>query len=153
MFSYCVHTQTSLAFGWFRGEWAGLDKKTHLSKETDSLSSGFVGYNIPYDDDRKEKSKMVHNWKVEEGWTGPTIQSQLGVNVDADAATSILHAATRGIKNPNFGILSSTSINGDKSERKGDHNGPVPVAKDIAKTAALEAANEADSTEAHSTKE
>ena len=45
------------------------------------------------------------------------------------------------------------SLNGDKSEQKGDYNGPVPVAKAIAKTATLEAANEADSSEAPLTKE
>ncbi|GFZ21960.1 hypothetical protein Acr_29g0011220 [Actinidia rufa] len=50
-------------------------------------------------------------------------QPQFGVNVDAAAAAVILQAATRGIKNPNFGILSSTSLNGDKSEQKGHHNG------------------------------
>ncbi|XP_057485721.1 LOW QUALITY PROTEIN: uncharacterized protein LOC130772005 [Actinidia eriantha] len=115
-----------------------LDKKTYLSKETDP-SSGSTDYDIPYDGDRKEKFKMVIGKSKKDGQDPPykANQPQFGVNVDAAAAAAILQAATRGTKNPNFGILSSTSLNGDKS----------------AKTAALEAANEADSSESHLTKE
>ncbi|XP_057460832.1 uncharacterized protein LOC130751286 isoform X2 [Actinidia eriantha] len=133
----------------------GLDKKTHLSKETDSSASGSTCCDIPYDGDRKEKFKMVIGKLKKDGQDPPykANQPQFGVNVDAAAAAAILQAATRGTKNPNFGILSSTSLNDDKSEQKRDCSGPVPVAKAIAKTAALEAANEADSSEAHLTKE
>lgn len=142
----------------------GVDKKTRLSKGSDSLSSGSAGYDIPYDADRKEKFRMVIGKSKKEGQDQPskTTQPQFGVNVDAAAAAAILQAATRGIKTPNFGFFSSTaSLNGDSHGRNsegeirksGDNSGPGPVAKDIAKTAALEAANEADSSEAHLTKE
>lgn len=142
----------------------GLNKKTRLSKGSDSLSSGSAGYDIPYDADRKEKFRMVIGKSKKDGQDPPsqTTQPQFGVNVDAAAAAAILQAASRGIKNPNFGFFSnSTSLNGDSHGRNsegeirksGDNTAPGPVAKDIAKTAALEAANEADSSEAHLTKE
>ncbi|XP_058220132.1 uncharacterized protein LOC131330530 isoform X3 [Rhododendron vialii] len=142
----------------------GLDKKTRLSKGSDSLSSGSAGYDIPYDADRKEKFRMVIGKSKKDGQDPPsqTTQPQFGVNVDAAAAAAILQAASRGIKNPNFGFFSnSTSLNGDSHGRNsegeirksGDNTAPGSVAKDIAKTAALEAANEADSSEAHLTKE
>ncbi|KAL6999252.1 hypothetical protein U1Q18_000413 [Sarracenia purpurea var. burkii] len=138
----------------------GQGKRTHLPKESDSLSSGSAGYDMSYDADRKEKFRMVIGKSKKDGQDLPSkaaSQPQFGVNVDAAAAAAILQAATRGIKNTNFGILSSSSLNGRNSEmaseQKGDHSVPVPAAKAIAKTAALEAANEADSTEAHMTKE
>uniref|UniRef100_A0A5B6ZBX9 SURP motif domain-containing protein n=1 Tax=Davidia involucrata TaxID=16924 RepID=A0A5B6ZBX9_DAVIN len=160
----------------------GPDKKTSRSKEeSDSLSLG-SGCDMPYDSDRKEKFKMVIGKSKKDGQDPPSkaTQQQFGVSVDAAAAAAILQAATRGIKNPNLGILSSTSLNGNShmhsSEggqasslgshlssqpesviQKSDQNGKqcvsVPVAKAIAKTAALEVASEADSSEARLTRE
>ncbi|KAL7217916.1 hypothetical protein ACSBR2_011194 [Camellia fascicularis] len=131
---------------------------------------------------RKEKFRMVIGKSKKDGPdpSSKATQPQFGVSVDAAAAAAILQAATRGIKYPNLGILSSTSLNGEshgrnsetgqpsslgtdisshlenviqKSEQKGDQSVLVPIAKAIAKTAAIEVANEADSSEAHMTRE
>lgn len=159
----------------------GPDKKTSRSKERDTLSPGSAGCDIPNDSDRKEKFKMVLGKSKKDGQDPPkTTQQQFGVRVDAAAAAAILQAATRGIRNPNLGFLSSTDMNGNnygrsneggqasslgsrlssqpdnttqKSNPSGEREVSVPVAKAIAKTAALEAASEADSSEAHLTKE
>ncbi|XP_028069435.1 splicing factor, suppressor of white-apricot homolog isoform X2 [Camellia sinensis] len=158
------------------------DKKSSLSKESDSLSLGSASSDMPYDSDRKEKFRMVIGKSKKDG-PDPSSKAtlpQFGVSVDAAAAAAILQAATRGIKYPNLGILSSTSLNGEshgrnsetgqpsslgtdisshlenviqKSEQKGDQSVLVPIAKAIAKTAAIEVANEADSSEAHMTRE
>ncbi|CAL5335659.1 unnamed protein product [Camellia sinensis] len=158
------------------------DKKSSLSKESDSLSLGSASSDMPYDSDRKEKFRMVIGKSKKDGPdpSSKATQPQFGVSVDAAAAAAILQAATRGIKYPNLGILSSTSLNGEshgrnsetgqpsslgtdisshlenviqKSEQKGDQSVLVPIAKAIAKTAAIEVANEADSSEAHMTRE
>ncbi|KAK2970934.1 hypothetical protein RJ640_004726 [Escallonia rubra] len=156
----------------------GQDKRTSVAKGSDTSS---LGSDIPYDSDRKEKFKMVLGKSKKDGQEPPpkATQQQFGVRVDAAAAAAILQAATRGIKNPNLGFFSSTSINGNshdhsseggqassvggfssqpestipKSENNGEHIVPVPAVKAIAKTAALEAAGEADSSEAHLTRE
>ncbi|KAL5101279.1 hypothetical protein RYX36_005606 [Vicia faba] len=106
-------------------------------------------------------------------------QSQTTVNIHAAAAAAILQAATRGIKRPNLEIFSKTSSgNGQglgsdgrnlsssgslpSSQQQGfvqHHNlsaeasASVPVAKAIAEKVAIAAAGEADSSEAHMTKE
>ncbi|KAM7498907.1 hypothetical protein LguiA_023321 [Lonicera macranthoides] len=152
----------------------GPENRTTMSKETDALSHGSVGYDMPYDSDRKEKFKMVLGKSKKDGPEPPskTTQQQFGVGVDAAAAAAILQAATRGIRNPNFGFLSSTSLNGNSQGRSSDgglsaqperiiqksaenveRTVSAPVAKAIAKTVALEAASEADSSEAHLTTE
>ncbi|KAA8523650.1 hypothetical protein F0562_010073 [Nyssa sinensis] len=160
----------------------GPDKKTLRSKEeSDSLSLG-SGCDMPCDSDRKEKFKMVIGKSKKDGQDPPSkvTQQQFGVSVDAAAAAAILQAATRGIKNPNLGILSNSSLNGNshvrsseggqasslgshlssqpesviqKSAQNGKQSVSVPVAKAIAKTAALEIASEADSSEARLTRE
>ncbi|KAK3017403.1 hypothetical protein RJ639_006697, partial [Escallonia herrerae] len=156
----------------------GQDKRTSVAKGSDTSS---LGSDIPYDTDRKEKFKMVLGKSKKDGQEPPpkATQQQFGVWVDAAAAAAILQAATRGIKNPNLGFFSSTSIDGNshdhsseggqassvggfssqpestipKSENNGEYIVPVPAVKAIAKTAALEVAGEADSSEAHLTRE
>ncbi|XP_037495712.1 splicing factor, suppressor of white-apricot homolog isoform X2 [Jatropha curcas] len=149
----------------------GLDKKTG-SKETDALSLS----DIPYESDRKEKFKMVIGKSKKDGQEPPSKvpQPQVGVSVDAAAAAAILQAATKGIKHPNLGVLSKaiTGIGQCPSSEGGDsllsaqpqtsnpkpaQNGlpgvPIPVAKAIAKSAAVATASEADSSEASLTRE
>ncbi|XAR56712.1 hypothetical protein NMG60_11037291 [Bertholletia excelsa] len=149
-----------------------VEKKTSMSKGNDFLSFG-AGCDIPYDSDRKEKFRMVIGKSKKDGQDPPSkaTQPQFGVSVDAAAAAAILQAATRGIKNPNLGILSGRPLNGDNdhghnseddqasslgshlSSQKVGQSVPITASKAIAKTAAVEAANEADSSEAHLTKE
>lgn len=156
------------------------DKKSApKSRESDNHS---LGSDIPYDPDRKEKFKMVIGKPKKEGQDVPikSAQPQVGVSVDAAAAAAILQAATRGIKNPKLEILSKTSLQGTsqvpsseggqassfsshlssqphscrkKQDQSGEPCVSVPVAKAIAKTAAIVAADEADSSEAGLSKE
>lgn len=156
----------------------GLDKRTASSNDATSLGSSY--HDMPYDSDRKEKFKMVLGKSRKDGQDHPSKPTQQQIGVSLDTAAAILQAATRGIKNPSFDILPRTSSNGishglsseggqassfqsrfssqpHSSSQKSDPNeGPsvsVPVAKAIANTAALAAASEADSSEAHLTKE
>ncbi|GMI63766.1 hypothetical protein like AT5G55100 [Hibiscus trionum] len=157
----------------------GVEKKAASSRESDSAS---VGSDIPYNSDRKEKFKMVISKSKKDGQEPPSkaSQPQIGVNVDAAAAAAILQAATRGIKKPNLEILSKTSLTGSsqvptsegehapnfgsfhlsqpqsseqKPGQKGETSVSGSVANAIAKTAAIAAASEADSSEACLTKE
>ncbi|XP_022753105.1 protein suppressor of white apricot-like [Durio zibethinus] len=137
----------------------GVEKKAAPSQESDSVS---VGSDIPYESERKEKFKMVISKSKKDGQDPPSkaTQPQIGVSVDAAAAAAILQAATRGIKNPNLEILSKTSLNvsSQASSGEGGHvpsfgRNSGPVANVIAKTAAIAAASEADSSEACLTKE
>ncbi|KAE8723539.1 65-kDa microtubule-associated protein 1-like [Hibiscus syriacus] len=156
----------------------GLEREAASSRESDSAS---VGSDIPYNSDRKEKFKMVINKSRKDGQDPPSKAShpQIGVSVDAAAAAAILQAATRGFKRPNLEVLSKVSLNGSsqvptseegqapnfgsscssqpKSSEKAGQKGEVsvsgPVANAIAKTAAIVAASEADSSEACLTKE
>ncbi|TYG72021.1 hypothetical protein ES288_D05G446400v1 [Gossypium darwinii] len=134
----------------------GVEKKAASSRESDSAS---LGSDIPYNSDRKGKFKMVISKSKKDGQDPPSskaTQPQIGVSVDAAAAAAILQAATRGIKKPNLEILSKTSLNGS-SQVPTSEDGHVPssgqVANAIAKTAAIAAASEADSSEACLTKE
>ncbi|XVF33964.1 hypothetical protein REPUB_Repub18cG0016500 [Reevesia pubescens] len=156
-----------------------VEKKAAASRECDSVS---VGSDIPYDSDRKEKFKMVISKSKKDGQDPPSkaTHPQIGVSVDAAAAAAILQAATRGIKNPNLQILSKTSLNGSSqapssegghapssgsllssqpqsSDQKPGQKGKPSVSgldvNAIAKTAAIAAASEADSSEACLTKE
>ncbi|KAK4363901.1 hypothetical protein RND71_015259 [Anisodus tanguticus] len=146
----------------------GSEKRSSL-KESDSTSLRSAEYDLPYVFDKKEKFKMVIGKSKKEAQDSMTRTSQqeVGVNVDAAAAAAILQAATRGIKNPNLSIISGSSKNGDsqghssgggqivgqKSDNRMEHSVPIPKVKEIAKSAAAEAASEADSSEAHLSKE
>ncbi|CBI26665.3 unnamed protein product, partial [Vitis vinifera] len=135
----------------------GLDKRTASSNDAASLGSSY--HDMPFDSDRKEKFKMVLGKSRKDGQDHPSKPTQQQIGVSLDTAAAILQAATRGIKNPNFDILPRTSSNGISnglSSEGGQASRPsvsVPVAKAIANTAALAAASEADSSEAHLTKE
>ncbi|XP_057977443.1 uncharacterized protein LOC131164341 [Malania oleifera] len=158
----------------------GVDKKIAPTSSDPVTLGSAACHDIPYDSDRKEKFKMVIGKSKKDGQDPPpkTTQQQFGVSVDAAAAAAILQAATRGVKNPNLGIL--PSLNGNyhglsceggqassfgtlhssqphgslpKPDQNGEANVTVPVAKAIAKTAALAAASEADSSEASLTRE
>ncbi|XP_059301090.1 uncharacterized protein LOC132053192 isoform X2 [Lycium ferocissimum] len=138
-------------------------------KESNSTSLRSAEYDLPYASDKKEKFKMVlgKSKKETQDSLARTSPQEAGVNVDAAAAAAILQAATRGIKNPNLSILSGSSKNGDsqghssegpsivgqKSGKRMENSVSIPKVKEIAKSAAAEAAGEADSSEAHLTKE
>lgn len=158
-----------------------VDKRSVSHKESDNLSVGSLGSDLPYDNDRKEKFKMVLSKSNKDGQepTSRDSQPQMGVSMDAAAAAAILQAATRGIKNPSLEILTkSSSGNGQglcsdgghlsglgsmlssqpqsslqKSKQNAEASVSVPVAKVIAETAAIAAAGEADSSEASMSKE
>ncbi|KAL3355727.1 hypothetical protein AABB24_016746 [Solanum stoloniferum] len=159
----------------------GSEKRSSL-KERDSTSLRSAEYDLPYVFDKKEKFKMVigKSKKETQDSLTRTSEQEAGVNVDAAAAAAILQAATRGIKNPNLSIISGSSKNGDsqgqssegaqtsiflnvppsgpsivgqKSDRRMGHSVSIPKVKEIAKSAAAEAASEADSSEAHLSKE
>ncbi|XP_010536675.1 PREDICTED: protein suppressor of white apricot isoform X2 [Tarenaya hassleriana] len=142
------------------------DKRADIAKEEDKPADGS---DLPNDFAKKEKFKMVIGKSKKDEPPKP-VQPQIGVTIDADAAAAIIQAARRGIKNPNLGILSSNSLNETSSQGLGsDSSQPSsmtknigqmsgqsfcgPGAKSIAKTAALAAANEADSSEAGLSKE
>lgn len=151
----------------------GSSKKTIVSKGSDSSTLESAECEIPFDSDRKEKFKMVIGKSKSDGLDPPAkaSQQQSEVGVDAAAAAAILQAATRGIRTPNLDFLSRSSLNRkDNSSghvsslgihplsqpqsvtQKSDQNGSrcsVPVVKENAKTAALEATGEADSLESH----
>ncbi|XP_052207249.1 uncharacterized protein LOC127811427 isoform X2 [Diospyros lotus] len=157
------------------------DKKSTQLKES-NLSLGSAGSDIPCDSDKKEKFRMVIGKSKKDGQDPPskTNQPQFGVSVDAAAAAAILQAATRGIKNPNLGLLSGTLWNGEKRSRnsegeqasisgchlsphpeniiqkpmqKGDPGVPISAGIAAAKTGYPEAADQADSPEAQMSKE
>lgn len=157
-------------------------EKRSSSKGSDSTSLRSAEYDLPYVFDKKEKFKMVigKSKKETQDSLPRTSEQEVGVNVDAAAAAAILQAATRGIKNPNLSIISGSSKNGDsqghssegalvssflnappsgpstvgqKSDKRMEHSVSIPKVKEIAKSAAAEAASEADSSEAHLSKE
>ncbi|XP_065862423.1 uncharacterized protein [Euphorbia lathyris] len=148
----------------------GMDKKTG-NRENDTLS---LASDIPYEPDRKEKFKMVLGKSKKDGQDPPSKSNLQPVGVSIDAAAAILQAARKGIKNPNLDILCKAitgirqvhsgeggdsqiswpqSSNNQKLDKNGDSGVSAPVAKAIAKTAAVAAANEADSSEASLTRE
>lgn len=159
----------------------GSEKRSSL-KESDSTSLRSAEYDLPYVFDKKEKFKMVlgKSKKETQDSLTKTSEQEVGVKVDAAAAAAILQAATRGIKNPNLSIISGSSKNGNsqghssegaqtssfhsvppsgpsmasqKSDSRMGHSVSIPKVKEIAKSAAAEAAGEADSSEAHLSKE
>ncbi|KAL0362847.1 UNVERIFIED_CONTAM: hypothetical protein Scaly_1239900 [Sesamum calycinum] len=153
------------------------DKKASVLKEKDfSLDSAVC--DMPFESDRKEKFKMVigKSKKETQETESKGTQQECGITVDAAAAAAILQAATRGIKNSNLHIISSTSpgvhvhVNSsegmqpgnlgslpcsrpdnavEKSGQSESYNFSVVATKAIARTVA----GEADSAEAHLTKE
>ncbi|KAJ7963776.1 splicing factor, suppressor of white-apricot-like [Quillaja saponaria] len=154
-----------------------VEKKIALSKESDNLSFGSAGSELPYDYERKEKFKMVLGKSKKDGQdlTSRDIQP---LTMDAAAAAAILQAATKGIKNPCLENFHKVSLNGNgprsdgglsssygslhssqqqtsiqKPKQNAEPNVSVPVAKAIAETAAIVAASEADSSEACLTRE
>ncbi|KAL2245291.1 UNVERIFIED_CONTAM: hypothetical protein Sindi_2797300 [Sesamum indicum] len=155
------------------------DKKASVLKEKDfSLDSAVC--DMPLESDRKEKFKMVigKSKKDTQETESKGAQQECGITVDAAAAAAILQAATRGIKNSNLHIISSTSpgvhVNSseviqpgtlgslpssrpdnavEKSGQSESHNFSAVATNAIARTVAGEAAGEADSAEAHLTKE
>ncbi|XP_004491423.1 uncharacterized protein [Cicer arietinum] len=150
------------------------DTNTAVHEENDSLSIGSMDSDLPNDMDRKEKFKMIIGKSKKDG-QDPTLknsQSQTTISMDAAATAAILQAATRGIKNPKLefftktssgnggnlsssGSLHSSQLQGFVQHRNLNLEGraSVPVAKAIAETVAIAAAGEADSSEAHMTKE
>ncbi|XP_056173077.1 uncharacterized protein LOC115675142 isoform X2 [Syzygium oleosum] len=147
-----------------------MEKNAALSKDSDSQS---VGSDIPYESDRKGKFKMVIGKSKKDGQDQPSRdhQQQMGVSVDAAAAAAILQAARRGIKNPTLGIFPKTSLDANSHARgsesgeassfahlqnpdkKAENTISLPSDEAIARTAAVVAASEADSSEASLTKE
>ncbi|CAL1384630.1 unnamed protein product [Linum trigynum] len=146
-------------------------EKNGAGEESESLS---LPSDIPYDSDKKEKFKMVIGKSKREGQpdanTSAASQAQpAGVSMDAATTAAILQAARKGMTYPNLDIFSKNSQNCDSQGRSsGDGGEPgsfnssqphastqkmVPLAKAIAKTAAIAAADEADSSEAGLTRE
>ncbi|CAK8538841.1 unnamed protein product [Lathyrus sativus] len=132
-----------------------------------------------YEENDNKFKMIIGNLKDGQEPTPKDSQSQTTVNIHAAAAAAILQAATRGIKRPNLEIFSKTSsgngqglgsdgrnlsISGSlpSSQWQGfvphfnlnaEASASVPVAKAIAEKVAIAAAGEADSSEAHMSKE
>jgi hypothetical protein len=158
----------------------GPEKKTAVLKDGDTLSRGSADHDIPYSYDKKEKFKMFIGKSKKDGQDPPSKSTEPQIGISLDAASAILQAATRGIKNPSLEIFPKTSLNGigrgpssdggytssfgslhssqpqssiSKPDLKGEPSVSAPVAKAIAETAAIAAASEADSSEACMTRE
>ncbi|XP_021758967.1 protein suppressor of white apricot-like isoform X3 [Chenopodium quinoa] len=159
------------------------EKNTASRKDSHISSSvGCGSDDSALDCDKKEKFKMVISKSKKDAHDHPSKETQQhsGITVDAAAAAAILQAATRGIKKPNLDIFSKTSLSGvsrgssneggqassfgslqsSQNQSSGQKfienqksNVTIPVAKEIANTAARAAAGEADSSEAGMTKE
>ncbi|XP_010666197.1 uncharacterized protein LOC104883379 isoform X2 [Beta vulgaris subsp. vulgaris] len=162
--------------------WQETDKNTAFKKESDVSSSASEAHDVSLDCDKKEKFKMVLNKSKRDALdhASKETQQQSGITVDTAAAAAILQAATRGIKKPNLDFFSKTSLSGPSrgssneggqasslgslhssqhpsSGQKQKENGKscvtIPIAKEIARSAAVAAAGEADSSEAGMTRE
>ena len=91
----------------------GVEKKAALRKEGDTLSSGSAAdTDIPCDYDMK--FQMVLQKSKKDGQDPPSKpnQPQLEVRVNVNATTTILKAATRGIRNPSLELFSKSSSGG-----------------------------------------
>lgn len=100
-----------------------VDKRSLIPKDNDALELGSVGYDLPFESDRKEKFKMVIG-KAKKDMNDPpskASQQEYGISVDAAAAAAILQAATRGIRNPDLGIL-SVAVNGSSIVGRGSNS-------------------------------
>ncbi|XP_051128408.1 uncharacterized protein LOC127249568 isoform X2 [Andrographis paniculata] len=160
-----------------KGLYSGKErKKGSVLKEKDSAFD-----DMPLESDKKEKFKMVigKSKKEMQETESKGTQPESGVMVDAEAAAAILEAATRGTKHAGYKLSSSNSsgalFHTNSSEdgnpgNVGNHVSPPTdyavsksehieiqnesnVAKMLGRKAAVEVANEADSGEAHLTKE
>ncbi|XP_027331117.1 splicing factor, suppressor of white-apricot homolog isoform X2 [Abrus precatorius] len=158
-----------------------VDNNTAVHEESDNLSYGSMASDLPHDMDRKEKFKMIIGKSKKDGQDPTTkdSQAQNTVSMDAAAAAAILQAATRGIKRPNVELFTKTSSGSgqglgsdggylsssgslyssqpqglvENSNLTAKASASAPVAKAIAEKVAIAAAGEADSSEAHMTKE
>lgn len=92
-----------------------LDKKALVSEDNDASSLGYVGFDVPFESDRKEKFKMVISKSKKDVLDAPSEANQQEIGISLDATAAILQAATRGIRNPNLGIISSIGVNGGRS--------------------------------------
>ncbi|RDY10054.1 Protein suppressor of white apricot, partial [Mucuna pruriens] len=155
------------------------ESNTAVHEESDNLSHGSMASDLPYDMDQKEKFKMIIGKKKDGQDPISKDQAQNTVSMDAAATAAILQAATRGIKNPNLEFFTKTSSGSGQglgsdggylsssgslysSQPQGfvenrnlnaKASASAPVAKAIAEKVAIAAAGEADSSEAHMTKE
>lgn len=156
-----------------------VDKKKTTSRESDMM---YLESDRPHDSDRKEKFKMIigKSKKDASDLSSKPAEPDSFVTVDAAAAAAILQAATRGIRNPNLECLTKMPVTGtsqgpsseggqasslgsllssrpeisnQKSDQKEEPSVSVPVAHAIAKSAAVAAASEADSSDAGLTRE
>ncbi|KAL2316726.1 hypothetical protein Fmac_030602 [Flemingia macrophylla] len=150
------------------------------ARDIDNRSHDSMASDLPYDMDRKEKFKMIIGKSKKDGQDPiPKDQAQNIVSMDAAATAAILQAATRGIKKPNLEFFAKTSSGSGQglasdggclsssgslysSQPPGFVENPnlnakasasAPVGKAIAEKVAIAAAGEADSSEAHMTKE
>ncbi|KAK6934484.1 Suppressor of white apricot, N-terminal domain [Dillenia turbinata] len=155
------------------------DKKSSLSRENEPSGHDIP---FETDKKEKFKMVIGKSKKDAQDQPPRAAEQQFGVSVDAAAAAAILQAARRGIKNPALPIFQKASSNGtnqnlstdgpqvltfgshlfsssrpqnetEKLVSNAETSVSVPVANVIAKTAALAAASEADSSEASLTKE
>ncbi|KAK8467171.1 hypothetical protein PHAVU_008G270300 [Phaseolus vulgaris] len=159
-----------------------VDNNSAVHEKSDNLLHGSMASDLPNDMDRKEKFKMTIGKSKKDGQDPiPKDQAQNTVSMDAAATAAILQAATRGFKNPNLEFFSKTSSGSGQglgsdggylsssgtgslysSQPQGLVENPnlivkarasAPVAKAIAEKIAIATAGEADSSEAHMTKE
>lgn len=101
-----------------------MDKRSLIPKDNDASELGCVGYDLPFESDRKEKFKMVIG-KAKKDMNDPpskASQQEYGISVDAAAAAAILQAATRGIRNPDLGIISNVAVNGSSVVGRGSNS-------------------------------
>ncbi|CAH9052574.1 unnamed protein product [Cuscuta epithymum] len=87
-------------------------------EERASLSLVSGDGDLPYENDKKEKFKMVigkSKKESQEQLDKAPQQENGGFSVDAASAAAILQAAARGIKNPNIAIFSKTAENAETS--------------------------------------
>lgn len=158
-----------------------MDNNSAVHDESDNVHESMAS-DLPNDMDRKEKFKMTIGKSKKDGQDPiPKDQAQNTVSMDAAATAAILQAATRGIKNPNLELFSKTSsgsgqgLGSDGGYLSSSGTGSLyssqpqalvenpnliaktrasaPVAKAIAEKIAIATAGEADSSEAHMTKE
>ncbi|KAG8386102.1 hypothetical protein BUALT_Bualt03G0114100 [Buddleja alternifolia] len=123
------------------------ESKVNSKSSYTSKDATFAACDMPIESDRKEKFKMVigRSKKESQETESNGIQEESGITVDAAAAAAILQAATRGIKNSNMRIINSSSppSRPDNAAEKSDQNENHDVST----------VGEADSSEAHLTKE
>ncbi|PIN02162.1 hypothetical protein CDL12_25327 [Handroanthus impetiginosus] len=151
-----------------------MSRKTSMLREKDFPPLASALCDMPLEYDRKEKFKMViGKSKKETQETEPReTQQECEITVDAAAAAAILQAATRGIKRSSQsshvnlnstegrhpgdlgGVPPSQPDNAvEKLSQNGSHNVSASASERISRAIAVEAAGEADSSEAHLTKE